>query len=266
MNDPGSKCRVCGEDELSPRSTALVHCERCGTIMRRDMPSEEAILRHYEKATTYDAWQQEQPIRQVLWARRLDVVKRFATGGRLLDVGTGDGNFAQLAREDFAVTSTEVSSGAIEAAERRGVHPLRGTVHDIDFAGATFDVVTLWHVLEHLPSPGAALIRLHDLLTDDGVLVVAVPNEIRHLPTRHLDDEVTNPVASDDEIHLFFWTPATLRKTLRIHGWDVIWLGVDDVHVVRTRWIDAKHRFNVLLARATGWHFDPAMIAVCHQA
>lgn len=264
--NPTSSCGACGFAHLTPRSESLVRCGRCGTITLAVTPSSEEIRQHYESATTFRTWQGEEPARRALWTKRIEIVRRFATGNRLLDIGTGDGHFLELAAPSFAVQGTEISPRAIEIARSRGLEPMQGTLSEIDFGEAQFDVITLWHVLEHIPSPSFTLDRLHQLLSPDGIVVIAVPNETRRLPGDRLEEETSKSIIAEDEIHLHFWTPRSLKVVLRAHDWDLVWLGVDDVHLVRNRWIVTKYHFNVLLSRLTGWHFDPAMVVVCRNA
>jgi SAM-dependent methyltransferase len=88
----------------------------------------------------------------------------------LLDVGCGDGAFLEKARrQGWQVTGTEIDA----------THPLiagiriASSLTDID---ARFDVVTCWHVLEHLPDPLASLHEMRSKLTADGALVLSVPD------------------------------------------------------------------------------------------
>lgn len=97
--------------------------------------------------------------------------------GRLLDVGSGRGRFLAAANGagwdvrgvEFAPASAESTRAAF------GIDVVVG-----DFLNAPldseYDVVTMWHVLEHLPDPTAAIRRAHGLLRSGGRLVVSVPN------------------------------------------------------------------------------------------
>ena len=107
------------------------------------------------------------------------MVKRFKSTGALLDIGTGIGQFLHFARNHFQVEGTEVSESAINIAkEKYGLDLKRGQVEDIDFGDRRFDVITLFHVLEHVPNPSLVIKKCYGLLTPTGVLVIAVPNEI----------------------------------------------------------------------------------------
>ena len=100
--------------------------------------------------------------------------------GTLLDVGTGIGQFLEVARTSYeAVYGTEVSSVAIHIAkERYGLDVFQGTLDSIDWEGKVFDNISLFHVLEHVHDPKRLLQKCHSLLSDGGTIAVAVPNEV----------------------------------------------------------------------------------------
>ena len=99
-------------------------------------------------------------------------------GRRLLDIGCGSGTFLKLAREaGFRVQGLEASPEAAKAAAK--ILPGRvvvGDERDLVRSGARFDVVSLFHVLEHLLRPVDYLRRIRRLLAEGGGLVVQVPN------------------------------------------------------------------------------------------
>ena len=96
------------------------------------------------------------------------------TKGSILDIGAGTGDFLAVAKSDgWKVSAIEPNPKARKIAESKGIL----------FTGATetlpensFDVITMWHVLEHVPDPEAQLKELKRLLKADGVIVIAVPN------------------------------------------------------------------------------------------
>ena len=101
----------------------------------------------------------------------------FEGGGRLLDVGCGSGAYLQRMREGgWTVTGAEPDREAAERARRlRGLDVHAGDVLDAPLEPGSFDVVTLWHVLEHVWNPCEVIARIRDLLAPAGRLVVMVP-------------------------------------------------------------------------------------------
>jgi SAM-dependent methyltransferase len=136
--------------------------------------------------------------------------------GTLLDVGAGRGRFVAAARRaGWAADGIEPSERGISAAASAyGVDLRRGTLAD---ASGVYDAVVLWHVLEHLDEPDAAVARLASVVAARGTLLVGVPN-LASVQARlgrerwfHLDLPR----------HRTHFTPAGLRALLERHGFTV---------------------------------------------
>ncbi len=110
---------------------------------------------------------------------KLDIVRQFAQGGRLLEIGPAHGCFAYLAKEaGFAVEVIEMDEkccrflqdvvGVKVVQDDDPVAPLKNM--------GNFDVIVLWHVIEHLADPWPALDLLAAKLAPRGVMIIAAPN------------------------------------------------------------------------------------------
>ena len=94
--------------------------------------------------------------------------------GTLLDIGAGTGNFCETSKQNsWDVYGVEPNKNAREIAAKKNIF-LHQSIED--FKGQQFDVVTLWHVLEHLPDLENTITAIQKLLKPKGVLIVAVPN------------------------------------------------------------------------------------------
>ncbi len=230
-----NKCNLCMSKETAPVDSQhnIFKCNHCGYIFDNPRPAFDEIIKFYSKGDKYDSWLKEEKGRDILWQRRLTMVKRYKKGGSLLDIGTGTGQFLYFARQDFEIQGTEISETAIKAAkEKYKLNVIKGEIEDIDFGDRRFDVITLFHMLEHAPDPSSVIERCHDLLSEEGVLIIAVPNEINSfirrpikrllsilcvgrfrkygtfgLPKIELNGSLT-------EIHLSHFTVPTLKKWL----------------------------------------------------
>ena len=107
----------------------------------------------------------------------LDFIGRYARGNSLLDVGTGSGLLAHLARaRGYDVEGTDLSKHVSENVPAKAGFPIHhGTIEDIQFT-RKYDVITLLHVLEHTSDPLSTLKRCKELLSEGGYIVVVVPN------------------------------------------------------------------------------------------
>jgi SAM-dependent methyltransferase len=134
---------------------------------------------------------------------------------RLLDAGAGRGRFVAAARRaGFDAHGIEPSPRGVAAArEAYGVELHAATLADARLDGA-FDVVTLWHVLEHLDDPGAALEKVKTLLPPGGTVLVGVPN-LDSVQARIADDRWFH---LDLDRHRVHFTARGLDALLRRHG------------------------------------------------
>jgi 2-polyprenyl-3-methyl-5-hydroxy-6-metoxy-1,4-benzoquinol methylase len=106
------------------------------------------------------------------------IERRIGKKGKILDVGCSFGFFLDAARQrGWAVAGVELSPyAAAYATQRFGLSIVNKSILDAEFAENSFDVITMWYVIEHLPDPKQVLRCLRNLLKEDGMLVVSTPN------------------------------------------------------------------------------------------
>jgi len=141
-------------------------------------------------------------------------------GGRYLDVGCGSGGALGVARAlGWRVAGIEMDEAAAAKARSFTDDLHVGDVLDAPFASGRFDVVTAFHVLEHLADPIAALRRMLDWLAPGGLLIVEVPN------AGGLGARLFGRAWSGLELprHLSHFTPHTLERAVEQAGGRVVW-------------------------------------------
>jgi len=234
--DPAIACAVCGAGGLTEvrreaGGHALLGCPRCRVWSVFPPPSGSEI-EHFYNAPYYEAWRRERGARERMWRRRLRLLDGLDRG-RLLDVGCAEGDFLLAAREaGFEIEGTELSGhAAAEASAVTGALVHQGNLGDACLPAASFDVVTIWHVLEHILVPGDTLREARRLLVPGGRLLVAVPNRWNTLFSAFYRIARGRPLhlydPGDREQHLHHWDPASLRAALEKHGFSVEWLRPD---------------------------------------
>src|ERR1700680_2581531 len=181
-------CNVCDSNTLETVDPAcnIARCSGCGYVFDNPRPTLEELVKFYSRPAQYDSWLEELPIRQKAWERRVGKMQSTKKSGSLLDVGTGIGQFLAVACNSYSkVYGTEVSSVAVQMAkEKYDLDLFQGTIEDINWRGRVFDNISLFHVFEHVHNPKSLLRICHSLLSPDGVLVIAVPNEVSSLRAR----------------------------------------------------------------------------------
>jgi 2-polyprenyl-3-methyl-5-hydroxy-6-metoxy-1,4-benzoquinol methylase len=160
-------------------------------------------------------------VQELIQDARRQVVEKRARVGRLLDVGSGDGQFVHhMAGHGWDATGLDFSSAASELAARRGLRGrfLLGSLADHDLPPGSFDAVTLWQVLEHIGEPVAMLQRVRELLRPGGLLVASVPN-IEGLSAVLTQERWWG---LDVPRHLVHYAPHTLRRAVSEAGLTVV--------------------------------------------
>jgi len=160
--------------------------------------------------------QNERPWRELMARERLVDLKRFVSGGRLLEVGCSTGEMLQAARGAFAASGVEADEASSRVATSRGLDCFCGTLAEAKFPDAHFDVAALYHVIEHFPSPRAELAELHRVLKPGGWLAIETP-DIANVWFRLLGARWRQFIPD----HIFFFTPQTIGRLCDECGFDV---------------------------------------------
>lgn len=110
----------------------------------------------------------------MLW-KKIRVVERcLGKKGNVLDIGAGTGDFLRIARNRGWETDGVEPNPMARGLAREKQLVLKSGMEDVD--GASFDAITLWHTLEHIPDLDAQIGAMLNCLNEDGIIVVAVPN------------------------------------------------------------------------------------------
>lgn len=117
-------------------------------------------------------------VRKIALKRKLKLLESFKVDERkLLDVGCGTGDFLQTAKNaNWTVSGIEPDENARVIANQKADDSVYGIEQLKKFKNQSFDVITLWHVLEHLPKLEEHISIFKSLLKSNGRLVIAVPN------------------------------------------------------------------------------------------
>lgn len=191
-------CLVCGSTQATPRFSLkdwacelpgdfqLVQCSACGHLYQTPRPTQAAIGAYYPddyqpfwRAIDSEPQAWKRVLRRWQWRSRCQQITRLRAGGALLDVGASTGIFLNEMRRygHWQVAGVEFNQQAAQyARDTFQVEMFAGQVEDAPWPPQSFDVITLWDVLEHLPDPKTALLKIRELLKPDGYLIFSVPN------------------------------------------------------------------------------------------
>jgi 2-polyprenyl-3-methyl-5-hydroxy-6-metoxy-1,4-benzoquinol methylase len=225
------QCPLCHSEKAKPlwpvpgcADFQVELCPECGARFLSPQPS-DAFLRQLYSQSYYDAWGMQEDTGSVrdmklsTFAHRLALIKRYKTGGSILDVGCATGFFLEAARSDgFTPFGVEFSpySSALARGKFGAAAVFEGILEDCPFPGESFDVMAMSDLLEHVRDPHALLAKSWELLKDDGVLMIMTP-DTSSLTQRLMG---ANWVHYKTE-HLFYFDPQSLSRLADRHGFRV---------------------------------------------
>lgn len=186
----GPGCIVCGKPEAEAlfvrRGKSYYRCTGCGLVYQGEPFSREENQRFYREdyyRGLGDRVPQIENTRFLLYGNILSGSVRRCGTRRLLDVGSGYGNFLKLAKEEgWDVWGIEPSREAAEASrEILGDRVMNQTVENVEFPDDYFDVITLWNVLDYLLDPVGVMRKVRQWLSPQGMVIIRIPNVFFHL-------------------------------------------------------------------------------------
>ncbi len=230
-------CGLCGSPEqrlvFRDEPFAVVRCLHCDLTYVSPRLRAGALLEHvYDegywnsgaaKLRGYTDYGADAPLYLRTYRRRFEVIERhFKRPGRVLDVGCAAGYFLEVARErGWHVTGIEPSDAIRpRAIERLGEEHVHGGLLDEHTALplGSFDLVTFWDVIEHIPDPVAALARARSLLKPTGKLLIET-QDVRSRAARVLGKRWQHYKHAE---HIYHFHAGTIGQVLRKSGFQLL--------------------------------------------
>lgn len=216
------ECSVCHSsnlvDDFHVKQREYVRCADCGLTFLKHIDPEDERTRYEDGAYDLMENQHRLEFKEAVFERGLGELERLKTPGRLLDVGCGNGLFLSLARKrGWETYGVELSPAACAHSRNvLGLNVIHGSLPEIRFSDCFFDVVTLYDVLCHVPSPLEQLIEIHRILKVGGLLVLRVRNALFHVGLIRLSSSLEPYLV----FHLYCFTPKTVDYLLRKAGFN----------------------------------------------
>lgn len=229
-------CPLCGSTSLKRVMTCTDHfasgerfelhaCEKCGFLFTQGAPVEAEIGRYYESSEYISHSDTRKGVmntvyhyvRSYMLNRKARLVQKASAHkqGCLLDIGTGTGYFAdKMQQKGWKVEAVEKSPQARLFAQEHFGLQVKDDSELFRLPEHSFDVITLWHVLEHLEHLNEVWELLYRLLDKDGTLIVAVPN------CQSFDACLYGEhwAAYDVPRHLWHFSPVTMHRFADKHN------------------------------------------------
>ena len=213
---------------------SIVECGKCGLIYVAQEVTRAQLDAYYDSGyyagdgKAYTDYLAKAPVRKHHYRSMLPAIKRHLApqareNARVLDVGCAAGYFLEVATEaGWHAQGVELSPYmSAYAREERGLCVQTGTIEEADLPLETFDLITMWDVIEHVQNPSQVLQRAAELLKPDGLLILAT-GDVKGVTAR-IYGEKWSLIAPPG--HLFYFSRRTLgallgKAGLRVLGWE----------------------------------------------
>jgi len=174
---------ICEDHSVSHESFALVKCTKCELTFTNPRPTEETIGKYYKDANYISHTNKANNLTNLLYKivrnitlhQKRTLIKKLSSGHRLLDFGCGAGSFLEYMNDSgFETIGYEPSSDANNQDVKSSI-TIHSNINHLKKENK-FDIITAWHVLEHVHQQEETVKTLRSLLKENGVLIIAVPN------------------------------------------------------------------------------------------
>ncbi|NNV53837.1 class I SAM-dependent methyltransferase [Limnovirga soli] len=233
------QCPICSSTQItavldakdytvSKNNFSIWHCQQCNGRFTQHVPDAASIGAYYQSADYISHSDTKKGlvnrlyhfVRSYTLQSKKNLVKEVSRrqNGVLLDVGAGTGAFAATMQQaNWQVTGLEPDAIARENAMRNHGLPLESLSQLFSFPAQSFDVITMWHVLEHVHDLHPYIKTFQKILKQQGVLIIAVPNYTSY------DATLYNRywAAYDVPRHLYHFSPQSMQQLMAQHGFIV---------------------------------------------
>jgi ubiquinone/menaquinone biosynthesis C-methylase UbiE len=213
----------CVDHTVSRETFNIVQCDSCGFKFTSPRPEEKDLGKYYKseeyvshsntkKGFINSTYQQ---VRKYTLLKKLQLISKFYKTGSILDIGCGTGEFLNTCK------TAKWNTMGIEPDQEARLMAIKNYNLDIreesemkNLPDSSFDIITMWHVLEHVPKLNERVEELKRLIKANGVVIIAVPN------CDSLDAKIykENWAAYDVPRHLYHFSPKDIDSLFKKHG------------------------------------------------
>lgn len=260
-----NKCPWCGSNKaqinlwlkdefLTKKDFHICECLNCGLLYTMPRPSKEKIGAYYKSDEYYSHQENKkgfvprlyEAIKKINLKHKFRLASRDLPVGKLLDIGCGVGDFLHVAEnKGWQCTGVEPSEEAREIARQRIKGDLLYSEDLEQLPDQSFDLITMWHVLEHVDDLKWQVAQLQRLIKPNGRIVIAVPNY------RSYDGRFYNAfwAAYDVPRHLNHFNKTVVTKIFKTSGLSLVSMDklVWDAYYISFMSEQYKHHFMPLV-------------------
>jgi 2-polyprenyl-3-methyl-5-hydroxy-6-metoxy-1,4-benzoquinol methylase len=256
------KCPVCQQSSfsnylnvedytVSHKEFTIQQCNSCYFLFTNPRPSEEQIGAYYESQDYISHHDEAKDLMSKVYTsvrnhtieQKVKLINSLVQPkGTLLDIGCGTGNFLSAVKLDgWQTFGTEPDPGAREIASKRVGATISEGISEETLGSRQYDIITMWHVLEHVHKLNETIDWLQNHLKPAGRIIIAVPNPQSHDAAKY----GRFWAAYDVPRHLYHFTRTTMKNLLQRHGLTVkkilpMWFDSFYVSMLSTKYKSSK--------------------------
>ena len=204
----------------------IVKCESCNFVFTNPRPFDINLSKYYISDNYISHTDSNkgvfekiyQIIRKFAIRQKFRLITSYVKTGEILDIGCGTGDFLNKCKQNnWNTTGIEPSKIAREKAISNYSLNIKEST-ELNYLEGEFDIITMWHVLEHVTELNQTIIDLNKILNDNGNLVIAVPN----LNSYDASYYQKYWAAYDLPIHLYHFTEETITRVFQKHKFKLV--------------------------------------------
>jgi len=224
------QCPVCAHSQkkhlYSLSAGNLVSCQHCQLVLFVPRPSPEELAEFYNTEGYREGYEQSPMARQSFAIARYEQLEKAIAhyspsllskaNKRFLDIGCGLGDFLSVvAAQGWNITGTEISPKAVQQANSLlGDKVIEGEIINLELPENSYDLITIYHVIEHLLDPVATLVKIRHLLKPEGMAFIETPN-MGSLGARLRGKNWSHIIPPE---HITYFKPSSLNYALKEAG------------------------------------------------
>jgi 2-polyprenyl-3-methyl-5-hydroxy-6-metoxy-1,4-benzoquinol methylase len=265
------KCPACGHTSFTHHVTCrdhlvtkeefqIVACDSCELLLTNPRPANENLSAYYESDQYVSHKDRSNSLINSLYRiaryftlqRKLRIINQISEENVLLDFGCGTGDFLETCKKDnWHIHGFEPNEQASAIAQAKAGIPIYENLADLGKL-PSMSIITLWHVLEHVPDISETIDLLKATLSPKGKILIAVPNH------RSYDASVYGAywAAYDVPRHLYHFSQASMCTFLAKHGLKIIKqkpMKLDSFYVSMLSEMYRQSHFSLVRAFVNGW-------------
>ena len=229
---------ICKDFTVSGESFAIVACADCSFTFTNPRPAREHLSEYYQSDDYISHTNKTRGLTDILYKtaryftikKKLRLVNNLAHEKSILDFGCGTGVFLSACKKNgWKINGFEPEKNARQQADTHIIDNITPEFNDL-YKIDSVNVITLWHVLEHISDLNEAMLLFRKKLQKDGSLIIAVPN-YKSYDAQYYKEYWA---AYDVPRHLYHFSKDTMKKLLKNHGFklkDILPMKLDSYYV-----------------------------------